>query len=126
MTYKDALIRSSLLGDLRTVPGLKAKALSERILLDIHYRKATDEWVRAREVIASEAEATEDMKTEILEKKVMEECGVSERRMSAEAFEQTAEAALLKGGINSFLSAEGKEIPAEVWLGVFAEMLVEN
>lgn len=126
MTYKDALIRSSLLGDLRTVPGLKAKALSERILLDIHYRKATDEWVRAREVIASEAEATEDMKTEILEKKVMEECGVSERRMSAEAFEQTAEAALLKGGINSFLSADGKEIPAEVWLGVFAEMLVEN
>lgn len=126
MTYKDALIRKSLLNELASVRGLKAKALSERILLDIHYRKAADEWFRAREAIAAETEATEGVKLEILEKKAMEDCGVAERRMSAEAFEQTAEAVLLKGGINSFLSADGKEIPAEMWLGVFAEMLVES
>lgn len=114
MTYKDALIRSSLLSELRTVKGLKAKALSERILLDIHYRRAVEEWFRAREEIAAEPEVTDEVKLDALEKKTMEDCGVAERRMSAEAFEQTAEAVLMKGDINSFLSADGRGLPAEV------------
>lgn len=126
MTYKDALIRSSLLSELRTVKGLKAKALSERILLDIHYRRVVEEWFRVREEIAAEPEATDEVKLDALEKKAMEDCGVAERRMSAEAFEQTTEAVLMKGDINSFLSADGRGLYAEVWLSAFAELLVEG
>lgn len=126
MTYKDALIRSSLLSELRTVKGLKAKALSERILLGIHYRRVVEEWFRVREEIAAEPEATDEVKLDALEKKAMEDCGVAERRMSAEAFEQTTEAVLMKGDINSFLSADGRGLSAEVWLSAFAELLVEG
>lgn len=129
MTYNEALLKNALINELGQIKGLKAKAMTEKILLSIHYRKAMEEWTKAREAIDSEADADEKVKQDAVNAKVMEDCGLDERRMSAEAFEQVVEAALAVESVQSVLavSAEGEapKIPAAGWLQAFAEVLVK-
>lgn len=131
MNYNDTLIRNALLGELSAAQGLGAKAMTEKILLGLHYRKGADEWFKAREAIDSEECATDEVKADALAQKLMEDCGITERRMSRAAFEQVVEAVLPLGMITSVLAARENsdapgKLPAEVWLGVFAEQLVDN
>ena len=132
MNFNDALTRNALLGELGAAKGLKSKAMTEKIMLGIHYRKAVEEWMKAREAIDGEKEASEEVKAEAANKKAMEDCGLSERRMSAEAFEQVVEAMMPLGSIHSFMAGQPKdgekqpEVPVEMWLYTFADMLVEN
>ena len=44
MTYNEALVRNALINELGAVTNLKPKAMTEKILLGIHYRKAAEDW----------------------------------------------------------------------------------
>ena len=131
MTYNEALVRNALINELGAVTNLKPKAMTEKILLGIHYRKAADEWLKAREAIDKEEHATDEVKSEALTTKANEDCGLADKRMSREAFEQVVEAVLPLGSIASFLAVseaenEAPKIPAALWLQAFAEALVEE
>ena len=133
MNYNEALVKNALIGELGMAEGLKPKAMTEKILLGIYYRKAADEWAKIREAIASEQQASDEVKNEAFQTKSMDDCGLADKRMSREAFEQVVEAMLPLGEIPSFLaalnSAHGSslpKIPVAVWLQSFAEVLVEE
>lgn len=130
MTYNEALVRNALINELGAVTNLKPKAMTEKILLGIHYRKAADEWLKAREAISKE-NATDEVKNEAIQTKATEDCGLADKRMSREAFEQVVEAVLPLGSIASFLAVseaenEAPKIPVAMWLQAFAEALVEE
>lgn len=131
MNYNEALIKNALLNELGAVSNLGPKAMTEKILLGIHHRKAVEEWLKARDAIEREAEATEEVKAAAVEKKALEDCGLAERRMSAEAFGQVVEAVMGLETMASFVAGAPAEdgtmgsIPATVWLNAFAEQLVE-
>lgn len=131
MTYNEALVRNAFLNELSAVSDLKAKAMTERILLSIHYRKAADEWLKIREAIIGDNNASDEVKNEAVKAKVQEDCGLEARKMTREAFEQVVEAMLPIGGIKSFLGATADEkneflrVPAPIWLQAFAEIFVE-
>lgn len=131
MTYNEALIRNAFLSELSAVADLKAKAMTERILLSIHYRKVAEEWLKIREAIIGDSNASDEVKNEAVKAKVQEDCGLEERKMTREAFEQVVEAMLSIGGIKSFLGATADEkgellrVPASIWLQAFAEIFVE-
>ena len=131
MNYNEALTRNALLNELGAAKGLKSKAMTEKILLGLHYRKAAEEWMKVREAVEAEKDATEEVRTEAISKKAAEDCGMEERRMSREAFEQVVEAMMPIGAMPSFLlmRSEGEtempQVPVEVWLNAFAEVMVE-
>lgn len=133
MTYNEALVRNALINELGAVTNLKPKAMTEKILLGIHYRKAADEWLKAREAISKEENATDEVKNEAIQTKATEDCGLADKRMSREAFEQVVEAVLSLGplaSMRSFLAMqnatedEAPKIPVAMWLQAFAEALV--
>lgn len=132
MTYNEALVRNALINELGAVTNLKPKAMTEKILLGIHYRKAAEEWLKAREAIDKEEHATDEVKSEALTTKANEDCGIVDKRMAREAFEQVVEAVLPLGAIASFLAVssetenEAPKIPVAMWLQAFAEALVEE
>lgn len=133
MNYNEALTKNALLGELSTIGGLKAKAMTEKILLSIHYRRAGEEWMKARETVLGEKDATDEVKEEALQAKLMEDCGLEDRRMSVAAFEQVVEAAVARETMPSFLaggpapdSPELPQIPTAAWLQTFAELLVKD
>lgn len=133
MTYNEALVRNALINELGSVMNLKPKAMTEKILLGIHYRKAAEEWIKVREAIDKEENATDEVKSEALKAKANDDCGILEKRMAREAFEQVVEAMLPLGKIPSFLAALNSaqsdtlpKIPVAVWLQSFAEVLVEE
>lgn len=131
MTYNEALVRNALINELSAVTNLKPKAMTEKILLGIHYRKAAEEWLKAREAIDKEEHATDEVKNEAIQTKATEDCGLADKRMSREAFEQVVEAVLPLGSIASFLAVseaenEAPKIPVAMWLQAFAETLVEE
>lgn len=131
MNYNEALTKNALLNEAGAVKNLGAKAMTEKILMGLHYRKAVEEWLKAREAITGDATASEEVKRDAMEKKTQEDCGLCERRMSAEAFGQLVEAVMQEETMPSFLAgAPGEDggpgrIASEVWLHVFAEQLVE-
>ena len=130
MTYNEALVRNALINELGAVTNLKPKAMTEKILLGIHYRKAAEDWFKTREAISKEENATDEVKSEALTTQANEDCGIADKRMPREAFEQVVEAALPLGSMRSFLAMqnatedEAPEIPAALWLQAFAEALV--
>lgn len=131
MTYNEALVKNALINELGTVMNLKPKAMTEKILLGIHYRKAAEEWLKVREAIDKEENATDEVKSEALKAKANDDCGILEKRMTREAFEQVVEAVLPLGSIQSFLGMVGQvnedkapKIPVAIWLQAFAEALV--
>ena len=131
MTYNEALVKNALINELGTVMNLKPKAMTEKILLGIHYRKAAEEWLKVREAIDKEENATDEVKSEALKAKANDDCGILEKRMTREAFEQVVEAVLPLGSIQSFLGMVGHvnedkapKIPVAIWLQAFAEALV--
>ena len=131
MTYNEALVKNELINELVTVMNLKPKARTEKILLGIHYRKAAEEWLKVREAINKEENATDEVKSEALKAKANDDCGILEKRMTREAFEQVVEAVLPLGSIQSFLGMVGQvnedkapKIPVAIWLQAFAEALV--
>lgn len=134
MNYNEALTKNALLGELGTIAGLKAKAMTEKILLSIHYRRAGEEWMKAREAIMAEKDATDEVKDEALNAKLNEDCAIEDRRMSVTAFEQVVEAAVASGEtMPSFLAGnptpdttETPRIPTADWLQTFAELLVQE
>ena len=81
MTYSEALVRNALINELGAVTNLKPKAMTEKILLGIHYRKAADEWLKAREAIDKEEHATDEVKSEALTTKANEDCGIADKRI---------------------------------------------
>lgn len=134
MTQSEALTKSAFLNDLCAIPGLGSKAVTESILLRIHYRKAVDEWLSAQKIIA-ETDADNESKQKAVETKLAEESTITDKRMTREAFEQVVEAALKAGSIKTFLlikanSGEahnvGGELPAIEWLTSFAANMVES
>lgn len=130
MTYNEALVKNALINELGSVMNLKPKAMTEKILLGIHYRKAAEEWAKAREEISKEENATDEVKSEALKAKANDDCGILEKRMTREAFEQVVEAVLPLGSIQSFLAMQNAtedevpKIPVAIWLQAFAEALV--
>ena len=133
MIYNEALVKNALINELGTVNNLKPKAMTEKILLGIHYRKAAEEWLKVREAIDKEDNATDEVKSEALKAKANDDCGILEKRMTREAFEQVVEAILPLGTITSFLGVsnatsnnEAPKIPVALWLQTFAEALVEE
>lgn len=132
MTYNEALVRNALINELGAVTNLKPKAMTEKILLGIHYRKAAEDWFKTREAISKEENATDEVKNEAIQTKATEDCGLADKRMSREAFEQVVEAVLAElplGYIASFLAVseaenEAPKIPVAMWLQAFAEALV--
>jgi len=131
MTYNEALVKNALINELGSVMNLKPKAMTEKILLGIHYRKAAEEWLKVREAIDKEENATDEVKSEALKAKANDDCGILEKRMTREAFEQVVEAVLPLGSIHSFLGMAGQvndgkapKIPVAIWLQAFAEALV--
>lgn len=131
MTYNEALVRNALINELGAVTNLKPKAMTEKILLSIHYRKAAEDWFKTREAISKEENATDEVKNEAIQTKATEDCGLADKRMSREAFEQVVEAVLPLGSIASFLAVseaenEAPKIPVAMWLQAFAEALVEE
>lgn len=134
MTYNEALVRNALINELGAVTNLKPKAMTEKILLGIHYRKAAEDWFKTREAISKEENATDEVKNEAIQTKATEDCGLADKRMSREAFEQVVEAVLAElplGYIASFLAVseaenEAPKIPVAMWLQAFAEALVEE
>ena len=132
MTYNEALVRNALINELGAVTNLKPKAMTEKILLGIHYRKAAEDWFKTREAIDKEENATDEVKNEAIQTKATEDCGIADKRMPREAFEQVVEAVLPLGSMRSFLAMqnatedEAPEIPAALWLQAFAEALVEE
>ena len=130
MTYNEALVKNALINELGSVMNLKPKAMTEKILLGIHYRKAAEEWLKVREAIEKEDNATDEVKSEALKAKANDDCGILEKRMTREAFEQVVEAVLPLGSIQSFLAMQNAtedevpKIPVAIWLQAFAEALV--
>lgn len=133
MNFNEALTKNALLSELSQIEGMKAKAMTEKILLSIHYRRACDEWMRVREAVMGEKDATDEVKESALQAKLMESCGLEDRRMSVAAFEQVVEAAVAREDMSSFLTGapttdnhEMKRISTAAWLQVFAELLVKE
>jgi len=131
MIYNEALVKNALINELGTVNNLKPKAMTEKIILGIHYRKAAEEWFKVRDEISKEENATDEVKSDAIKAKANDDCGLMDKRMTREAFEQVVEAVLPLGSIQSFLGMggqvnEGKapEIPVAIWLQAFAEALV--
>lgn len=130
MNFNEALLKNALLNELGAVKSLGAKAMTEKILLSIHYRKAVEEWTKAREAIDCEENATDEVKAAAVESKANDDCGMEERRMSTEAFAQVVEAVLPNETIVSLLAPQKEDgmpgfVPSAVWLNVFAEQLVK-
>ena len=133
MNYNEALLKNALLADLREVKNLPAKAMTEVILLRVHYNKLQNEFLSAKEEIMKSEDADEESKNKALEEKANESIE-GERKMSKEAFEQIVESAMTHQTIKSWIvvnpEAEGDErrgeIPTEQWLMNFAGNLVEN
>lgn len=133
MTYNEALVKNALINELGTVNNLKPKAMTEKILLGIHYRKAAEEWFKVRDEISKEENATDEVKSDAIKAKANDDCGLMDKRMTREAFEQVVEAILPLGTITSFLGVpnatsnnEAPKIPVALWLQAFAEALVEE
>lgn len=131
MNYNEALIKNALLNELALIRGLNAKALTERILLSIHYRKAVEDWLKVRQSVESEQDATDEIKANAISTKIVEDCGIDDRRMSAESFGQVVEAVAPLETITSILAARPTDgtpqsIPTDAWLQAFAEVLVAN
>lgn len=135
MNFNEAIMRKVLLDDMRQIKPLGAKATTEAILLRVNYQKAMKEWGDALNVINEDKEATEEIRSKAIETKAAEESGISDRRMSAEAFEQVVAAALEIGTLRTQLitnpqAKEGEdarmEVEAEEWLQMFAANLVEE
>lgn len=129
MNFNEALLKNALLNELGNVKGLGAKAMTEKILLGIHYRKAVEEWTKARGAIDSEVDATDEIRADAIAKKAEEDCGMEERKMSADTFVQVVEAVLPHETMTSLLASTKDngtpgEVPSVVWLNVFAEQLV--
>lgn len=133
MNYNEALFKNILLNELSSVPNLQPKAMTEKILLSIHYRHAVNDWLNIRESIDKESEASEDVKASAISIKSMEDCGIEDRRMSTVAFEQVVEAVLKHEAMPSILANQANaneckpsQITSAVWLQTFAEVLVEG
>ena len=133
MIYNEALVKNALINELGTVNNLKPKAMTEKILLGIHYRKAAEEWLKVRDEISKEENATDEVKSDAIKAKANDDCGLIDKRMTREAFEQVVEAILPLGTITSFLGVsnatsnnKAPKIPVALWLQTFAEALVEE
>lgn len=133
MTYNDVMLRNALLADISEIKNIPAKAMTETLLLRVHYGKLQNEFVSAREAILKDEQADEGAKNKALEEKANEVIE-GERKMSKDAFEQIVESAMAHQTIKSWIvvnpEAEGDErrgeIPTEQWLMNFAGNLVEN
>lgn len=134
MTYNDVMMRNALLTDIREVKKLPAKAMTEVILLRVHYNKLQNEFLSAKEEIMKSEDADEESKNKALEEKANESID-GDRKMSKEAFEQLVASAMGSEFIKSWLvvnpnAKEDKqdkrgELPTDQWLNFFAEQLVE-
>lgn len=134
MNYNEALLKNALLADLREVKNLPAKAMTEVLLLRVHYGKIAESYYAEVKKINEDADANDEAKAKAVEEKVKEEVTTPEKRMSKDAFEQIVESAMAHQTIKSWIvvnpEAEGDErrgeIPTEQWLMNFAGNLVEN
>ena len=100
MTYNEALVRNALINELGAVTNLKPKAMTEKILLGIHYRKAAEDWFKTREAISKEFEQVMEAVLPL---------------GSIASFLAVSEA-----------ENEAPKIPVAMWLQAFAEALVEE
>lgn len=135
MNYNEALYKNALLADLREIKNIPAKAMTEILLLRVHYGKIAGEWEDAKKKISEDTEASEEAKKKAIEEKAVEAVTAADRRMSKEAFEQLVATAMPLGSILSvFVLDKSKaedapdrrgSIDIMEWLTTFAANLVE-
>ncbi len=125
MNYRDLNLRCALLADIATLK-LPAKATAERLMLKVHYLPVSIAFKQAREVIRADAQSTDEDKTLAIKSKSEEDAGVTDRRFSAEAFEQIVAAVMADGRetIDSCIAPEGESVAVDAWLETVAQFMV--
>lgn len=127
MTYDEAYTRWALLGDAKALR-LNARALTAVLVLFSHYNKAIADFEGIRRAVMEgapavpEAEMTGAQKSELasraeaLRARAAEDCGLSDRRLTASEFEAVAEGVIAAGQVTTHLTGEAVVIDAAPWL----------
>lgn len=134
MTYNEIYFILSLINDMSGLK-LKAKAMTEKLLLRAHYLKPVHEYEEFKKSVDEDETADEEAKAKAKTEKAQEVVeGFTPRYLSEAAFEQIVEAMPEDGMITSQLAAPvtdengnatalGK-LPVEFWLQAVAENVV--
>lgn len=133
MTYNDVYTCFTLIYETSFLK-LSSKAMTEKLLLRTHYRKAVSEFEEAKQSIAGDKDATDEAKQEAIGKKAAETVANFEARgFSREALEQIVEAAIQHETIPSAFATpkldekggmvEFGKLPSETWLQILSENL---
>lgn len=96
MTYNDTYFRMFLLSEARRL-ALRGKALAEILAARAAYIPAIDEFEKKRASITADTEADQDARDKAVADAAAEQSPAPDRRISLEAFEQIADAALAAG-----------------------------
>lgn len=123
MTFNEAIVRHALLIELNQIKNIKSTALTEKILLTIHYRKAFEEWLKACRIIKAECNGDVDAENTAANAKANEDCGLEYRYMTVDSFSQIVEAANNIDTIQSALI--NNKMPVSDWLLSFADVFVK-
>lgn len=133
MKYNDIYLRMAFLNDLRQLR-LDRDALTETVLLRVHYNKGIREFEAQKQDLVADQSADDEVRRQAVRTAADEDCpAVSDRRFTREAFRSIVAAAMdAEGGLASFMAppaAEGEPaplLPADVWLEQFAEVMVRE
>ncbi len=123
MTYNDTYFRMFLLSEARRL-ALRGKALAEILAARAAYIPAIDEFEKKRQSITADTEADQDARDKAVADAAAEQSPAPDRRISLEAFEQIADAALAAG--TPIPLPSGETLPPDIWLETLFANLVAH
>jgi len=103
---------------------LRGKALAEILAARAAYIPAIDEFEKKRQSITADTDADQNARDKAVADAAAEQSPAPDRRISVEAFEQIADAALAAG--TPMPTPSGEALPPDIWLETLFANLVAH